>query len=78
MRMSGRALRSSRLRATSWVDAGRAQRDLPALHAPVLQSIGSASRRRRQRRQGKMVMYELTDRGRALLAAVTGTAPVSG
>jgi hypothetical protein len=28
-------------------------------------------------RQGKMVMYELTDRGRALLAAVAGTEPVS-
>ena len=42
-------------------------------HARALRAAGLAV----SRRQGKMVMYELTGRGRALLAAVTDAAPVS-
>lgn len=42
-------------------------------HVRALRAAGLAL----SSRQGKMVMYELTDRGRALLGAVTGTAPVS-
>jgi ArsR family transcriptional regulator, lead/cadmium/zinc/bismuth-responsive transcriptional repressor len=41
-------------------------------HVRALRTAGLAA----STRQGKMVMYELTGRGRALLAAVTDTAPV--
>jgi DNA-binding transcriptional ArsR family regulator len=42
-------------------------------HVRALRAAGLAV----SNRHGKMVMYELTDRGRALLAAVAGTEPVS-
>jgi DNA-binding transcriptional ArsR family regulator len=42
-------------------------------HARQLRGAGLA----RSEREGKMVMYELTDRGRALLAAVTAAAAAS-
>jgi ArsR family transcriptional regulator, lead/cadmium/zinc/bismuth-responsive transcriptional repressor len=42
-------------------------------HVRALRSAGVAV----SSRQGKMVMYELTTRGRGLLAAVTDRAPVS-
>ncbi len=49
----------------AWI-VGRDER-LVSHHARHLKAAGLA----RSRRDGKMVMYELTDRGRALLAAVT-------
>ncbi|MBN9621912.1 MAG: winged helix-turn-helix transcriptional regulator [Actinobacteria bacterium] len=48
----------------AWI-VGRDER-LVSHHARQLKGAGLA----RSRRDGKMVMYELTDRGRALLAAV--------
>jgi DNA-binding transcriptional ArsR family regulator len=48
----------------AWI-VGRDER-LVSHHARQLKGAGLA----RSRREGKMVMYELTDRGRALLAAV--------
>lgn len=48
----------------AWI-AGRDER-LVSHHARRLKSAGIA----RSQRNGKMVIYELTDRGRALLAAV--------
>ena len=42
-------------------------------HVRALRAAGLAV----SSRQGKMVMYELTDRGRALLAAVAAAEPVS-
>src|SRR5918996_6407072 len=50
----------------AWI-VGRDER-LVSHHARQLKASGLAS----ATRQGKMVMYELTDRGRELLAAVTG------
>lgn len=49
----------------AWI-VGRDER-LISHHARHLKATGLA----RSRRDGKMVMYELTDRGRTLLAAVT-------
>lgn len=49
----------------AWI-VGRDER-LVSHHARLLKAAGLA----RSRRDGKMVMYELTDRGRTLLAAVT-------
>jgi DNA-binding transcriptional ArsR family regulator len=48
----------------AWI-VGRDER-LVSHHARLLKAVGLA----RSERDGKMVMYELTDRGRALLAAV--------
>jgi DNA-binding transcriptional ArsR family regulator len=50
----------------AWI-VGRDQK-LVSHHARQLKTAGLA----RSEREGKMVMYELTDRGRALLAAVAG------
>ncbi|HVC07036.1 MAG TPA: metalloregulator ArsR/SmtB family transcription factor [Solirubrobacterales bacterium] len=54
----------------AWI-AGRDER-LVSHHARLLKGAGLA----RSRREGKMVMYELTERGRSLLAALAaqGTA----
>ena len=52
----------------SWV-AERAQ-NLVSHHVRVLRDAGLV----RSRREGKMVMYALTDEGRVLLAAVTADA----
>ncbi len=49
----------------AWI-VGRDEK-LVSHHARALRAAGLAA----ARRDGKMVMYELTDRGRALLAAVT-------
>lgn len=49
----------------AWI-LGRDER-LVSHHARLLKSAGLA----RSRREGKMAMYELTERGRALVAAVT-------
>jgi DNA-binding transcriptional ArsR family regulator len=49
----------------AWI-AGRDEK-LVSHHARQLKAAGLAS----SRREGKMVMYELTERGRLLLAAVT-------
>jgi DNA-binding transcriptional ArsR family regulator len=51
----------------AWV-VGRDEK-LVSHHVRRLKAAGIA----RSQRDGKMVMYELTDRGRALLAAVTAT-----
>ena len=53
----------------SWI-AERAQ-SLVSHHVRVLRDAGLV----RSRRDGKMVMYALTDEGRALLAAVTAATP---
>jgi ArsR family transcriptional regulator, lead/cadmium/zinc/bismuth-responsive transcriptional repressor len=50
----------------AWI-VGRDER-LISHHARLLKSAGLA----RSQRNGKMVMYELTDRGRALLDALAG------
>ena len=54
----------------AWV-VGRDER-LVSHHVRLLKSAGLA----RSERDGKMVMYELTARGRALLAAVAAAEPV--
>jgi DNA-binding transcriptional ArsR family regulator len=51
----------------AWI-VGRDEK-LTSHHARALRTAGLAT----ATREGKMVMYELTDRGRALLAAVTAT-----
>jgi ArsR family transcriptional regulator, lead/cadmium/zinc/bismuth-responsive transcriptional repressor len=56
----------------AWV-VGRDEK-LVSHHARALRLAGLAT----ARRQGRMVMYELTDRGRDLLAAVTPREAVSG
>ena len=53
----------------SWI-AGRSQ-NLVSHHMRTLRSLGMV----RSRRDGKMVMYSLTDEGRSLLGAVLGEAP---
>jgi ArsR family transcriptional regulator, lead/cadmium/zinc/bismuth-responsive transcriptional repressor len=55
----------------SWI-VGRDEK-LVSHHARQLRAAGLA----RSERQGKMVMYELTDRGRALLSAVCATTAVA-
>ncbi len=50
----------------AWI-VGRDER-LVSHHARLLKAAGLA----RSERNGKMVMYELTDRGRVLLGAVAG------
>jgi DNA-binding transcriptional ArsR family regulator len=55
----------------AWI-VGRDEK-LVSHHARALRTAGLAA----ANRQGKMVMYELTYRGRALLAAVAGDAGVS-
>src|SRR4051794_22270920 len=55
----------------AWI-VGRDEK-LVSHHARALRVARLAS----STRDGKMVMYELTDRGRALLAAVTRTEPVT-
>ncbi len=55
----------------AWI-VGRDEK-LVSHHARALRIAGLAT----ATRQGKMVMYELTDRGRALLAAVVPREPVS-
>ena len=55
----------------AWI-VGRDEK-LVSHHARALRTAGLAS----ATRQGKMVMYELTERGRELLAAVTGTREVT-
>jgi DNA-binding transcriptional ArsR family regulator len=52
----------------AWI-VGRDEK-LVSHHARQLKGAGLAS----SRREGKMVMYELTERGRALVAAVTAEA----
>src|SRR5215208_2307219 len=52
----------------SWI-AGRSQ-NLVSHHLRTLRSLGMV----RSRRDGKMVMYSLTDEGRSLLSAVLGEA----
>jgi DNA-binding transcriptional ArsR family regulator len=54
----------------AWI-VGRDEK-LVSHHARALRAAGLAT----ARRDGKMMMYELTVRGRALLAADTGTRPV--
>jgi DNA-binding transcriptional ArsR family regulator len=56
----------------AWI-VGRDEK-LVSHHARLLRTAGLASSTRR----GKLVMYELTERGRALLAAVQARAPVTG
>jgi ArsR family transcriptional regulator, lead/cadmium/zinc/bismuth-responsive transcriptional repressor len=56
----------------AWI-VGRDEK-LVSHHARALRTAGLAT----ATRQGKMVMYELTDRGRALLAAVAPRETVSG
>jgi ArsR family transcriptional regulator, lead/cadmium/zinc/bismuth-responsive transcriptional repressor len=56
----------------AWI-VGRDEK-LVSHHARALRTAGLAT----SNRQGKMVMYELTDRGRALLDAVTAGAVVGG
>ncbi len=51
----------------SWV-SGRSE-NLVSHHLRALRSAGLAS----SRRDGKMVMYAITDRGRSLLASLTAT-----
>ena len=53
----------------SWI-AGRSQ-NLVSHYMRTLRSLGMV----RSRRDGKMVMYSLTDEGRSLLGAVLGEAP---
>ena len=53
----------------SWI-TGRSEK-LVSHHARTLRSAGLA----RSERDGKMVMYELTERGHALLAAVAAEVP---
>jgi DNA-binding transcriptional ArsR family regulator len=53
----------------SWI-VGRSQ-NLVSHHMRTLRSLGMV----RSRRDGKMVMYSLTDEGRSLLGAVLGEAP---
>ena len=55
----------------SWI-AERSQ-NLVSHHMRTLRSLGMV----RSRRDGKMVMYSLTDEGRSLLGAVLGEAPRS-
>ena len=52
----------------SWI-AGRSQ-NLVSHHLRTLRSLGMV----RSRRDGKLVMYSLTDEGRSLLSAVLGEA----
>ncbi len=47
--------------------------NLVSHHARTLRALGLA----RSRRDGKMVLYSLTDPGRQLLAALRGSAPVA-
>ena len=56
----------------AWI-VGRDEK-LVSHHVRVLRAAGLAT----SVRQGKMVMYELTDRGRALLSAVRASAEVTG
>ena len=56
----------------SWI-AGRSQ-NLVSHHMRTLRSLGMV----RSRRDGKMVMYSLTDEGRSLLGAVLGEAEPAG
>ena len=56
----------------SWI-AGRSQ-NLVSHHMRTLRSFGMV----RSRRDGKMVMYSLTDEGRSLLGAVLGEAKRAG
>lgn len=54
----------------SWI-VGRSEK-LVSHHLGLMRRGGMAS----SRRDGKMVLYELTDHGRALLGALTASAPV--
>ena len=56
----------------AWI-VGRDEK-LVSHHVRLLRTTGLAT----SMRQGKMVMYELTDRGRALLSAVRASAEVTG
>ncbi len=55
----------------AWI-VGRDEK-LVSHHARLLKAAGLA----RSARDGRMVMYELTERGRALLAAVTGRVQIA-